>query len=98
MYNLQYQGKPVEQLDYEETVEFEKELLKRLLAADRHGMSEHILQQLQNYLDYVKIIQAEALDRMRMGLDGKIETEETDSDKPYSLLIGETPPNEDESE
>lgn len=97
MYNLQYQGKAVEQLDYEETVEFEKELMKRILAADRHGMSEQVIRQLQNYLDYVKMYQIEALERMKMGLDGKTETED-EPDKPYSLIIGEPKPNEDESE
>lgn len=98
MYNLQYQGKSVNQLDYEETVEFEKELMKRLLAADRNGMSEQVIQQLQNYLDYVKLYQVEALERMRMGLDGKVETDEDEPEKPYSLIIGEPESDENESE
>lgn len=98
MYNLRYQDKPVEQLDYEETVEFEKELMKRMLNADRHGMSDQVIQQLQNYLDYVKMYQQEALERMRMGLDGRVEPEEDEPEKPYSLIIGEPEPNEDESE
>lgn len=98
MYNLQFQGKSVEELSYEETVEFEKDLMKKILSADRNGMSEHIIQQLQNYLDYVKMYQREALERMRMGLDGKVETDETEPEKPYSLIIGEPEPDEDESE
>lgn len=95
--NLNWQGKPLEELDYEETVEFEKELNKRLLAADRAGMSDSVISQLQNYLDYVKLYQKEALERMRMGLDGVIESE--DPDDAYSFIIGEPEPiDEDESE
>lgn len=94
--NLNYQGKPLEELDYEETVEFEKELNKRILAADRSGMSEQIINQLKTFLEYVKIYQKEALERMRMGLDGIEEVD--DPEDAYSLIIGEPEPDEDESE
>ena len=95
--DLNYQGKPLVELDYEETVEFEKELNKRLLSADRAGMSDAVISQLQTYLDHVKLYQKEALDRMQMGLDGVVETE--DPEDAYSLIIGEPEPeDEDESE
>ena len=97
MYNLNWQGKPLEDLDYEETVEYEKELNKKIVAADRAGMSEGIIKQLQTYLEHVKLYQKEALDRMKMGLDGKSETDEDDDT--YLFIIGEPEPdNEDEQE
>lgn len=95
--DLNFQGKPLVELDYEETVEFEKEINKRLLAADRAGMSDQVISQLQNYLGHVKLYQKEALERMRMGLDGIVESE--DPEDAYSLIIGEPEPeDEDESE
>lgn len=94
--DLKWNGKRLEELDYEETVEFEKEINKRIVAADRAGMSEQIINQLQNYLTYVKMYQKEALERMRMGLDGIVESE--DPEDAYSLIIGEPDPDVDESE
>lgn len=96
MYDLKFQGKRVEELSYEETVEFEKELNRRILSADRVGMSEGIITQLQNYLSYVKLHQREQLDKIKMGLSGAIEKEEATPEEPYSLIIGEPEPEPDD--
>lgn len=98
MYNLQFQGKPVEELSYEESIEFEKELNKRMLAADRAGMSDAVITQLQNYLEYVKLHQREQLDKIKMGLNGLQEKDETVEEKPYSLIIGEPEPDPDDED
>ena len=94
--NLKWREKSLDDLTYEEAVEFEKEVNKRLLAADRAGMSESIIEQLQTYVDHIKLHQKEAMAKMNMGLDGKAE-DDTD-DESYSLIIGEPEPTKDEDE
>jgi len=95
MFELNWHGKPLHELDYEESVEFEKEIMKRMLSADRHRMSDQIIEQLKSYLEYVKIHKEEQLQLYNMGLTGKEEKEHDDS---YSLIIGEPMPEPEEDE
>ena len=39
---IEYEGKPLEELDLKETIEFEKQMLKKVLAASRAQMAEEI--------------------------------------------------------
>lgn len=94
MSGLNWHGKPLHELDYEETVEFEKEVMKRMLGADRAGMSDGIIQQLQSYLTAVKEHKAEQLELFHMGLDGSEEKKEESS----SMIIGEPIPEPDDED
>lgn len=82
--SLNYQGKPLEQLNYQECIEFEKQVLKKILAADRSGMTGPVIEQLKNFHDYVKMRKSEALEAERPGKPsdviniGEIESEQTD--------------------
>lgn len=90
---LNYNGKPLEELSYEECVELEKQIMKRILGADRAGMSQQIIDQLTNYNNTVKLYKNEALDRMKMGMDGKKESMDD-----TSFIIGEQQPDPEEDE
>lgn len=70
---LNFNGKPLEELDYEECVEFEKQLLKKLLAADRAGMSLGLINQLQSFVDTVRMYKKDATAKQNIGLNGKQE-------------------------
>jgi hypothetical protein len=85
---LNYNGKPLEECNYEEATELEKTLLKKILAADRTGMSDNVINQLNFFLDYVKLRKSECLIEMRMGIDGKQEQQA------QVLNIGEIESNE----
>jgi hypothetical protein len=89
--HLNWNGKPLRDLDYEESIEYEKEILKRVVSADRAGMSEGIINQLQMYLDIVKAHKAEQLQLYTMGLDGSAEKQSSDS-----FIIGEPEPEVDD--
>lgn len=43
---IDYEGKQLEDLSMEETIEFEKQMLKRVLAASKAGMSEGLIDQI----------------------------------------------------
>lgn len=60
---LNYRDKTIDQLDFNECMEFEKELLKKILSASRAGMSEAIIEQLNFYLDLVRQYKKEALQK-----------------------------------
>ena len=47
---IQYQGKDLEQLSLEETIEFEKQMLKKVLSASKSGMSDAIVDQLNMFI------------------------------------------------
>jgi len=95
MFDLKWRDKPLHTLDYEETTEFEKEMLKRLLSVNSAGMSDQIIQQLQAYIDQIRFHKAEQLELLKMGLDGK---EEDEIDDTQSLIIGEPAPEPTEDE
>ena len=51
---IQYQGKDLEQLTLEETIEFEKQMLKKVLAASKSQMSGPIIDQLNLFINLIK--------------------------------------------
>lgn len=60
---LSFNDKPLEELDFNECMEFEKSLLKKVLAASRAGMSESLIDQLNVYLGLVRQYKREAMQR-----------------------------------
>jgi hypothetical protein len=51
---IDFQGKPLEQLTLEETIEFEKQMLKKVLAASKAQMSGPILDQINLFIDLIR--------------------------------------------
>ena len=51
---IQHNGKELEQLSLEETIEFEKVMLKKVLAASKSGMSGPIIDQLNMFIMLIK--------------------------------------------
>ena len=50
---ISYKEKPLENLTLEETIEFEKEMRKKSLAAAKHGMSETVIDQINFYISLI---------------------------------------------
>tara|TARA_B100000941_G_scaffold288610_1_gene265859 strand:- start:3270 stop:3539 length:270 start_codon:yes stop_codon:yes gene_type:complete len=51
---IQYKGKDLEQLTLEETIEFEKQMLKKVLSASKAQMSGPIIDQLNLFINLIK--------------------------------------------
>ena len=51
---IQHNGKDLEQLSLEETIEFEKQMLKKVLAASKSQMSGPIIDQLNMFIMLIK--------------------------------------------
>ena len=51
---IQYKGKDLEQLTLEETIEFEKQMLKKVLSASKAQMSGPIIDQLNLFIKLIK--------------------------------------------
>ncbi len=51
---IQHNGKELEQLSLEETIEFEKVMLKKVLSASKSGMSDAIVDQLNMFIALIK--------------------------------------------
>lgn len=51
---IQHNGKDLEQLSLEETIEFEKVMLKKVLAASKSQMSGPIIDQLNLFINLIK--------------------------------------------
>ena len=51
---INYEGKPLEDLTLEETIEFEKQMLKKVLAASKAQMSGGILDQINLFIDLIR--------------------------------------------
>ena len=51
---ISYQGKELEELTMEEAVEFEKEMLKKVLSAAKSGMSESMIDQIQMFITLIR--------------------------------------------
>ena len=51
---IQHNGKDLEQLSLEETIEFEKVMLKKVLAASKSQMSGPIIDQLNLFIGLIK--------------------------------------------
>lgn len=58
---IQYKGKDYTELNFNECVEFEKELLQKVLAAGRAGMSDSMIQQLNVFIDLLRDQKAESI-------------------------------------
>ena len=58
---IQYKGKDYQELNFNECVEFEKELLKKVLAASRANMGDELIHQLNVYIDLLRDQKSESL-------------------------------------
>lgn len=52
---ISYKDKDLESLSLEETIEFEKEMRKKSLAAAKHGMSERVIDQINFYISLITL-------------------------------------------
>jgi hypothetical protein len=66
---ISYKGKPLEQLNFEETFEFEKELLRKSLVVHKATQNFQVQEQLHMYIGMVKNHRAELAQREALGLD-----------------------------
>lgn len=60
---LNYNDKPLEELDFNECMEFEKSLLKKIMGASRAGMNDNLIDQLNFFLGLVRQRKSEALQK-----------------------------------
>ena len=51
---IEYEGKPLEELDLKETIEFEKQMLKKVLAASKAQMGEPLLDQINMFISLIR--------------------------------------------
>ena len=51
---IQYKGKDYQELNFNECVEFEKELLQKVLAASRANMGDELIHQLNVFIDLLR--------------------------------------------
>ena len=51
---IDYEGKPLDELTLEETIEFEKAMLKRVLAASKAQMSGDLINQINLFIDLIR--------------------------------------------
>ena len=58
---IQYKGKDYTELNFNECVEFEKELLQKVLIAGRSNMSDAMIHQLNVFIDLLRDQKAEAI-------------------------------------
>jgi hypothetical protein len=87
--SLQFNNKPLDSLTMEETIEFEKSVLKRILAAHSAGMSQEIIDQIDGFL--VKI-RAHKQIRIQEFISSSVKKNDKDEKPSGSLLIGEDEP------
>jgi hypothetical protein len=91
---IEYKGKAYTELNFNECIEFEKELLKKVLAANRAGMGDDLIQQLNVFIDLLRDQKAEAIRKeMKQKGDDKEDGIVLDSD-PETLEIIEQPEQE----
>ena len=87
---IEYKGKAYTELNFNECIEFEKELLKKVLAANRAGMGDDLIQQLNVFIDLLRDQKAEAIRKeMKQKGDDKEDGIVLDTD-PATLEIIET--------
>ena len=84
---LSHKDKSLEDMDFNECLEFEKFMLKKILAASRSQMSDGIIDQLNVFLDIIRERKKAA---MLLKSDG--------NNDGVSVWLGEEPPVEDEDE
>ncbi len=81
---LKFQDKPLEDLTMEESIEFEKIVLKRVLAASNAGMSDSIIDQLNNFLNEIRFHKQEKIAEFV-----ESSKKQNSNDNEQGLLIGE---------
>lgn len=86
---LKYKDKDLEDLGLEETIEFEKSLLKKVLAANTAGMSDQIIDQLNGFLSIVRMHKQEKIGQLIQSHMPK-----DNFDDNGSLIIGEIEPEQ----
>lgn len=83
---LQYQDKDLSELTLEETIEFEKQMLKRVLGADRAGMSPNIIDQINGFLQQIRNHKQQKVNQY---VGKALPKDYTDKEAQESLDIGE---------
>ena len=89
---LNFNDKPLGQLSLEETIEFEKQLLKKVVGASKANMSQEIIDQLMNFVAEVRAHKTEGIADLRSGkakANRKKQETEIEEDVDEGLIIGE---------
>lgn len=87
---LNFNDKPLGQLSLEETIEFEKQLLKKVVGASKANMSQEIIDQLMNFVAEVRAHKAEGITDLRSGKTNRKKQEtEIEEDVDEGLIVGE---------
>lgn len=88
---LNYKNKPLEELNFNECIEFEKELLKKILGASRTGMSDNIIEQLQFFNSLVQ-------EQKKIAMNKELATLSGNNSSPDGVTIDTEIDNDTESE
>ena len=80
---IEYKGKAYTELNFNECIEFEKELLKKVLAAGRAGMGDDLIQQLNVFIDLLRDQKAESIRK---------EMKQKGDDKEDGIVLDTSPP------
>lgn len=51
---IDYEGKPLSELTMGETIEFEKQMLKKVLAASKSNMGEGLIEQINLFIELIR--------------------------------------------
>lgn len=51
---IEYEGKPLEELNMGEAIEFEKQMLKRVLAASKSNMGDGLIEQINLFIELIR--------------------------------------------
>ena len=51
---IEHEGKPLEELNMMETIEFEKQMLKKVLAASKAQMGEGLIDQINMFIEIIR--------------------------------------------
>lgn len=85
---IEYNGKDLYSLNFNECLEFEKQMLKKILGASRAGMSNNIIEQLQFYLSLIQ-------EQKRTAMHKEIEALGPDKKISSGVSISTDPDDED---
>lgn len=92
---IQYKGKDYQELNFNECVEFEKELLKKVLAASRANMGDELIHQLNVFIDLLRDQKSESLRKeMNKKADEKDDGIVLDTAPPELEIIEKEPETE----
>ena len=51
---IEYEGKPLEELNMSEAIEFEKQMLKRVLSASKSNMGDGLVEQINLFIELIR--------------------------------------------